>query len=56
MTQKEQKEYQSFLEQKRQQRIESGFEVSEDKLNPSLFPFQKHCVKRALAAGKFALF
>ena len=56
MTQKEQMEYQSFLEQKRQQRIESGFEVSEDKLNPSLFPFQKYCVKRALAAGKFALF
>ena len=25
-------------------------------LNPMLFPFQKHCVKRALKCGKYALF
>ena len=48
--------YYEFLEQKKTQRVESGFEVSEDELNPALFPFQKYCVIRALKAGKFALF
>ena len=56
MTTEQEKEYQAFLEQKKQTRVESGFEVSESDLNPSLFPFQKYCVLRALAAGKFALF
>ena len=56
MTTEQEKEYQAFLEQKKQTRVESGFEVSESDLNPSLFPFQKYCVRRALAAGKFALF
>lgn len=49
-------EYQEFLEQKRNQKTESGFAVEETNLNPLLFDFQKYCVKRALAAGKFALF
>lgn len=35
---------------------ESGFEVEESEMNPELFPFQKHCVKRALKCGKYALF
>ena len=56
MTDKEKKEYNEFLEQKKTQRIESGFEVRDEELNPQLFPFQKYCVKRALAVGKFALF
>ena len=56
MTNKEKKEYQKFLEEKKQQRIESGFVVTDEELNHALFPFQKYCVKRALAVGKFALF
>ena len=55
MNTEKEKQYQRFLEQKKQVRIESGFEVK-DELNPLLFPFQKYCVKRALMAGKFALF
>ena len=35
---------------------ESGFVVEESEMNPDLFPFQKHCVKRALKCGKYALF
>lgn len=35
---------------------ESGFMVEESEMNPELFPFQKHCVKRALKCGKYALF
>ena len=53
---KVEKEYLDFLEQKKQQRVESGFSVSDEQLNPMLFPFQKYCVKRALEAGKFAMF
>ena len=53
---KAEKEYLDFLEQKKQKRVESGFSVSEEQLNPMLFPFQKYCVKRALDAGKFAMF
>ena len=56
MTTEQNKEYTEFLERKKTQRIESGFDVTEDQLNPALFPFQKYCVIRALAAGKFALF
>lgn len=50
------KDYLDFLEQKKTQRIESGFHVEELDLNPALFDFQKYCVKRALEAGRFALF
>lgn len=56
MTTEQKKEYQEFLDQKKQQRVESGFVVNDEQLNPALFPFQKYCVKRALAVGKFALF
>ena len=56
MAKKIEKEYLEFLEKKKQQRVESGFSVDESELNPSLFPFQKYCVKRALEAGKFAMF
>ena len=56
MTDEQQKEYQEFLEKKKLQRVESGFVVTDEELNPALFPFQRYCVKRALAVGKFALF
>lgn len=49
-------EYRAFLETKKQVIPESGFKVEESSLNPLLFPFQKHCVKRALKCGKYALF
>ena len=56
MTEQEVKDYNAFLEHKKQTRIESGFQVEESELNPMLFDFQKYCVRRALQAGKFAMF
>ena len=56
MTEQEVKDYNAFLEQKKQTRIESGFQVEESELNPMLFDFQKYCVRRALQSGKFAMF
>lgn len=50
------KEYYDFLETKKTRIVESGFEIDESELNPLLFDFQKYCVRRALASGKFALF
>jgi len=47
-------DYQQFLQQKQKTHIESGFEV--DQLNSNLFDFQKFIVKRALKAGKYAIF
>lgn len=49
-------DYREFLNSKKSKRIESGFEVREEDVNPRLFDFQKYCVKRALLSGKFALF
>lgn len=49
-------EYTEFLKTKQKAHIESGFEVTDEQLNSNLFPFQKFCVKRALKAGKYALF
>lgn len=46
--------YQEFLANKKKQVIESGFEASN--LNDNLFDFQKFTVKRALKAGRFAIF
>jgi len=48
--------YEQFLETKQKTHTESGFEVSDEKLNGYLFPFQKFIVKRALKAGKYAIF
>lgn len=48
--------YEQFLESKQKMTIHSGFDISEDQLNPMLFPFQKFIVKRALKAGKYAIF
>ena len=50
------KEYIEFL-QKKQTAIESsGFHLMDSEMNEKLFPFQKYCVKRAVKAGRFAMF
>ncbi len=49
-------EYLEFLKTKQKNHILSGFDIDENELNPLMFPFQKFCVKRALKAGKYALF
>jgi hypothetical protein len=48
--------YEQFLETKQKTHTESGFDVPDEKLNGYLFPFQKFIVKRALKAGKYAIF
>lgn len=50
------KDYERFLKTKETHIIKSGFDVSEDDLNPILFDFQKYCVRKALQVGKYALF
>ena len=47
--------YQEFLQQKVKSHHLSGFEIDDSKLNPLLFPFQSFIVKRALKAGKYAI-
>lgn len=47
-------DYLDFLQQKQKTHIESGFEIND--LNTNLFDFQKFIVKRALKAGKYAIF
>ena len=49
-------EYLEFLKKKEVKARKSGFSIELDELNPILFDFQKYCVKRALEAGKFAMF
>jgi DNA modification methylase len=46
--------YQEFLKSKQKEHIQSGFDA--ENLNPNLFPFQQFIVKRALKAGKYAIF
>ena len=48
--------YEHFLESKKKNRINSGFDIDEAEINENLFPFQKYCVKRALKSGRFAFF
>ncbi len=50
------KEYIEFLNTKHIAIQESGFDVDESDINSMLFQFQKYCVKRALKAGRFAMF
>jgi hypothetical protein len=50
------KNYKDFLNTKIQRHIESGFDVEIDKLNPTLFDFQKYCVQRMLKLGRGAIF
>lgn len=49
-------EYNKFLKAKLKLNSYSGFEVSESKLNPKLYDFQKFIVKKALECGKYAIF
>ncbi len=46
--------YLEFLETKKKNIIESGFEVK--KLNPNLFDFQDFIVRKALKQGRYAIF
>jgi hypothetical protein len=48
--------YLDFLQTKQKTHILSGFDVDEKKLNTNMFDFQKFIVKRALKAGKYAIF
>lgn len=48
--------YETFLKSKESKFKDSGFEISESKLNPALFDFQKYIVKLALQKGRYALF
>lgn len=56
MSESELKEYFDLLERKKQMIAASGFDVDDSDMNPMLFPFQRYCVKRALKAGRFAMF
>ncbi len=49
-------EYLEFLESKQKTHVFSGFDIDESDLNSNMFPFQKFIVKRALKAGKYAIF
>lgn len=48
--------YLDFLQTKQKKHILSGFDIDEEKLNTNMFDFQKFIVKRALKAGKYAIF
>lgn len=49
-------EYEQFLQTKQKNHILSGFDIEESDLNENMFHFQKFIVKRALKAGKYAIF
>jgi hypothetical protein len=49
-------DYKDFLINKQKAVIHSGVDVNEEYLNPFMFAFQKFIVKRALKAGKYAIF
>ena len=49
-------DYLEFLKNKQKKHIQSGFEIEDKELNPKMFDFQKFIVKRALRAGKYAIF
>ena len=48
--------YKTFLQTKQKSHVLSGFDINETDLNKSMFPFQKFIVKRAIKAGKYAIF
>lgn len=50
------KDYLEFLNTKQKTHVNSGFNIHESELNNSMFDFQKFIVKRALKAGKYAIF
>jgi DNA modification methylase len=49
-------DYQEFLQNKIKEHQESGFDISESDLNQNLFDYQKFIVKKALKAGRYAIF
>lgn len=49
-------QYKDLLESKKKRIADSGFNIEESELNGSMFPFQKHIVRTALKAGKYAIF
>lgn len=49
-------EYFRFLESKKKKVQSFGFDIQESELNQSMFDFQKHIVKKAIKAGKYAIF
>jgi DNA modification methylase len=49
-------DYLQFLEKKQKTHTKSGFYILETELNNQMFDFQKFIVKRALNAGKYAIF
>lgn len=49
-------EYSEFLKSKQKNHVFSGFEITDSSLNHFMFGFQKFIVKRALKAGKYAIF
>lgn len=48
--------YADFLKSKQKFHVLSSFEIENDKLNKSMFDFQKFIVRRALKSGKYAIF
>lgn len=48
--------YLDFLKKKQKTHISSGFDIDENNLNRQMFDFQKFIVKRAIRAGKYAIF
>ena len=48
--------YLEFLKTKQKTHISSGFDIDDLMLNNNMFDFQKFIVKRALKAGKYAIF
>ena len=49
-------EYLEFLEQKQKSHVYSGFDITDNDININTFEFQKFIIKRALKAGKYAIF
>lgn len=49
-------DYLEFLKKKQKTHIFSGFDINENDLNNKMFDFQKFIVRRALKAGKYAIF
>jgi hypothetical protein len=48
--------YKEFIETKLQYNTESGFDIPEQFLDNNLFDFQKYIVRKALRAGRYAIF
>jgi len=55
-TQQTNSDYLEFLKSKQKTHVLSGFDVDENQLNDKMFNFQKFIVRRALKAGKYAIF